>query len=153
MNSPLAENRNVFKLRQSVGEYLANSALVVAARRENDKSRKWCYSGSADELLSILYVFLFWLNDNKKKIITVLRLFARMAANYLVVTGVFTAATCTRLGRVQTERAELMVRSTAQDRGTESIRPMEAAQLTVDPPGTLDGIGYLGVRLFLIAAT
>ena len=95
----------------------------------------------------------FGLTTTKKKIITVLRLLARMATNYLVVTGVFTAATCTRLGRVQTERAELMVRSTAQDRGTESIRPMEAAQLTVDPPGTLDGIGYLGVRLFLIAAT
>lgn len=76
-----------------------------------------------------------------------------MATNYLVVTGVFMAATCTRLGRVPTERAVLPDRSTAQDKDTESTRPMEAARLIVDPPGTLAGIGFLGVHLFLIAAT
>lgn len=69
-----------------------------------------------------------------------------------VVTGVFTAATCTPPDRVPTERAAPADRSTAVDRRMASTQLMEVVQLIEGQPATRDGTGFRGAHLFRIAA-
>lgn len=70
----------------------------------------------------------------------------------IVVTGVFTAATCTPPDRVPTERAAPADRSTAVDRRMASTQLMEVVQLIEGQPATRDGTGFRGAHLFRIAA-